>query len=150
MKPKSPTSANWMLSLGMLASALTGCAHQTIRLEAVDVNGRTPLAGVTTEWREHRYQMFRPITHYPPTNLPPTGQPGVVEIRGLHRNWRSTFIFSCPGYSNIYGRYSGGTLQLGTNAVFYADGMLEGDFQFEGDTEIAIKSNGCFVIAMPK
>jgi hypothetical protein len=150
MKLKFLSTANLMLGLGVLAFALAGCAHQTISVEAVDANTRKPLAGVTTEWREHRYQMFRPVTHYAPTNLPSTGQNGIVEIRGLHRNWTSTFIFSSAGYSNLYGKYDGGTLNLGTNVVYYPSGMLEGDFRFDGDPKMATKSNGSFLLPMQR
>jgi hypothetical protein len=151
MKPTSLSAGRW-ISLCVLAFALTGCTRQTIRLETVDANTGTPLAGVTTEWREHRYLAFRRITHSPPMNLPPTGQSGIVEIRDLHRNWTSAFIFSCPGYSKVYGRYDDGQLKLGTNVDFDLFGSLKGDFRFAGNSnvEMTIKSKGLFVIPMSK
>ena len=150
MKPKILSAANLALVLGLLVFALAGCANQSICIKAVDASTQKPLAGVTTEWREHRHQMFRPLTHYGPTNLPPSGQDGLIEVRGLHQNWLSTFVFSCPGRSNVYGRYSEGVLNVGKNVVYYPPGELDGEFRFSGDAETAIKTNGCFVIAIPK
>jgi hypothetical protein len=154
-KPRFHSVGSRLFSLGLLAFA-TGCAYQTVHLETVDANTGRPLAGVATEWREHRYQMFQKIMHFPATNLPPTGPDGVVKVRHLHRNWTSTFVFSCPGCPTLYGKYSGGALYsggvltLGTNVAFFPQEMLEGDFQFEGDAGIAIKTNGFFLVKMLK
>ena len=150
MKLKSLSVANFPFFVGVLAVAMAGCANRSICIRAVDAKTRKPLAGVTTEWSEHRHQMFRPLTHYGPTNLPISGQDGQIEVRSLHKNWLSTFVFSCPGYPNLYGRYSGGVLNVGTNVLYYPPGQLDGEFRLQGDTETAVKSNGCFVVPLPK
>ncbi len=150
MKPKIPSAANLALVLGVLVFALVGCANQSVRIEAVDANTRAPLAGVTVEWMEHRHQMFRPLTHYGPTNFLPSDQDGMIEVHGLHQNWFSTFVFSCPGRSKVYGRFARGVLNVATNVVYYPPGELDSEFRFAGDTETAIKTNGCFLIAIPK
>jgi hypothetical protein len=141
---------NLTLALGTLLLALAGCANQSIRIKAVDASTRKPLAGVTTEWREHRHQMFRPVTHFGPTNLPPSDQDGLIEVRSFHRNWLSAFVFSSPGYSTVYGTYAGGYLNFGTNVTHCTNGIFATEFLFNDDPKMATKSNGCFIVSMPQ
>jgi hypothetical protein len=150
MKPKFLSAANLVLGLGVLVIALVGCANQAIRIKAVDATTGKPLAGVTTEWREHRHQMFRPVTHYGPTNLPLSDQDGLIELRDFHPNWLSAFVFSRPGYSTLYGTYSGGYLNFGTNVTYCTNGIFATEFLFNDDPKMAIKSNGFFLLPMPK
>src|SRR5271154_5504733 len=112
MKPKTPSSVNLMLGLGALVGALAGCAHSNICIKAIDATTKEPLADVTTVWRQDRHQMFRTMIHDGPINLSASHENGIIEVGAVHRNWVSTLIFSCPGYSNVYGSYTGGSLTL--------------------------------------
>jgi hypothetical protein len=145
-----PHAANVVLGLGVMVIALVGCANQTIRIKAVDATTGKPLAGVTTEWREHRHQMFLPVTHYGPTNLSPSDQDGFIELHSFHRNWLSAFVFSRPGYSTLYSTYAGGYLNFGTNVTFCTNGIFATEFLFNDDPKMAVKSNGCFLLPIPR
>jgi hypothetical protein len=116
--------------------------HQTIHVKTVDADTGKPLAGVTTEWREDRYEMFLRGIDGTPTNLPATGQDGMIAIHHLHRNWVSTFIFSSPDpdYPDFFGKYAGGAFYIANSVSLYTNGMRETDFNFEGSQEAAIKN----------
>jgi hypothetical protein len=150
MKPKFLSVANLVLGLGVLVIALAGCANQAIHITAVDATTGKPLAGVATEGREHRHQMFLPVTHYGPINLPSSDQDGLIELHSFHRNWLSAFVFSRAGYSTLYGTYAGGYLNFGTNVTFCTNGIFATEFLFNDDPKMAVKSNGCFLLPMPK
>jgi len=141
---------NLTLALGTLVFALAGCVNQSIRISTVDASTGKPLAGVTTEWREHRHQIFRPVTHLGPTNLPLSNQNGLIEVRSIHRNWLSAFVFFTPRYSTVYGTYAGGYLNFGTNVTYCTNGIFATEFLFNGDPKMATKSNGCFIVSMLK
>src|SRR5260370_4307515 len=98
---------NTIAAIATLTLDLMGCSLQTIHIKTVDARTGQPLAGVTTVWRQDRYQMFQTIVHSDPIRESPSGRVGSIEVSGLHRNWKSTLFFSCPGYSNVYGLYSG-------------------------------------------
>lgn len=137
--------------IAALAFTLTGCCSQNICVKAVDATTKKPLARVVTEWRQDRHQMFLHIAHYGPVKLPPSDQDGMIEIKGIRRTWESHFIFSCPGYSNIYGSfYTGGSFYLSDHISYFPPGPLEGEFHLEGKPQTAVESNGCFIVAMPK
>jgi hypothetical protein len=157
--------------LGVLALALTGCALQTIHIRTVDANTGEPLAGVTTEWRQDRLQMFQTIVHSDAIKESPSGYEGMVEVGGVHRNWASTLAFSCPGYLNVYSSYSGGTMTLAKKIVCIpfdpanerlhigdesktaniSHAMRSTDLMaLEGESQIAVKSNGWFIVPMQK
>jgi hypothetical protein len=131
-------------------AVLAGCAH-SIRIKAVDATTGQPLVGVATEWRQNRHQMFQRIAHTAPTNLPPSGQEGLIEVRGIYRTWNSQFVFSLPGYSTVYGHYySGGDLNLSTQVSRIPSGLFAGEFYLEGKLEAVGKTNGCFLVRMQK
>lgn len=137
--------------LAALSFTLTGCCHQQICVQAVDAATTEPLAGVVTEWRQDRHQMFLSIAHYGPIKLPSSGQDGTVEVKGVRRTWESHFVFSRPGYSNVYGSYySGGSFYLSKHVSYFPPGPFEGEFRLEGKPETAVESNGCFLVTMSK
>jgi len=94
--------------------------------------------------------MFQTLKQEGPTNLPPSGPDGVVAVAGLHRWWTNDFIFSRPGYSNVYGGYGSGGLTLGQSMRHFPPGPLQDQFILEGSMKAAVKSNGCFLVEMPK
>jgi hypothetical protein len=132
------------VSTGILALFLVGCVHKTIHLEVLDGGTGKPLPDVTAEWREHRYQMLQTIVHSEAIKMGPSDRNGSIVIGGAHRNWVSTFVFRKPGYSDLYGRYEGGSLKLGTSV---SPGLYETDFQVEGRSQ-SIKSNKVFLVPM--
>ena len=140
------------LQLGVLLTAMAlvavGCAH-TICLKTVDATTGAPLAGTSVSWRQDRHDIVLGLASYGPTNLPPTREDGIVEAVGMRRNWSSSFVFTHPGYSNVYGGYSRGTLTLAerTHAL---EGRFKGQFILEGKLTTAFLSNGCFVVPLPK
>ena len=71
---------------------------------------------------------------------------------GVRRYWVSRFMFSCPGYANVYGSYaSGSSFDLSKQISYFQPPFeLDGEFALKGEPETAVKSNGCFLIAMPK
>ena len=151
MKPNLNAGPCLATLLAALALTSTGCCSQRICIKAVDATTAEPLAGVVTEWRQDRHQMFLHIAHYGPVKLPPSGQNGVIEVKGVRRTWESHFIFSCPGYSNVYGSYSsGGSFYLSKQISYFPLGPLEGEFRLEGKPETAAESNGCFLVTLSK
>ena len=131
-----------------MALVAVGCAHN-ICLKTVDATTGAPLAGTSVSWRQDRHDIVLGLASYGPTNLPPSGQDGVVEAVGLQRNWVSSFVFTHPGYSNVYGIYSGGKLGL-AERVSGLEGRFKGQFILEGKLATASLSNGCFVVPLPK
>jgi hypothetical protein len=132
------------------AALLVGCAH-SIRVKAVDAITGQPLAGVATEWRQNRHQMFQLIAHTGPIHLSPSDHDGLIEVRPIYRTWSSQFVFSLPGYQNVYGHYSWHRdLVVCTDVSYITSGQLEGEFRFEGKMEVASKSNWCFLVRMQK
>ena len=104
MKPTSFSSVPMAILLGLLSLLAAGCAH-TICIKAIDASTKEPLAGVSTQWLQYYHGYFH-LGHEGPTNLPFSGKDGLISVGDLHRNWSSSFIFACPGYSNIYGEYT--------------------------------------------
>jgi len=131
------------------AALLVGCAH-TIRIKIVDATTREPLEGVSTRWLQARHQMFQQLKQEGPTNLPPSRQDGTIVVGGLHTWWSSDLIFSCPGYSNVYGQYGSGILCLARRMRYFPPGPLQEQFILEGGVRVAEKSSGCFVVEMQK
>ena len=132
------------------AAVLAGCAP-SIRIKVVDAVTGQPLAGVITEWRQNRHQMFHLIAHTGPINLSPSDRDGLIEVRPIYRTWGSQFVFSYPAHPNIYGHYDWRRdLVVGTNVTYISSGQLEGEFSFEAKPEVAVKSNWCFIVRMPR
>jgi hypothetical protein len=135
---------------------LVGCT-QTMRFKVVDAECGLPLSGVSISARQVREKMFRPVKQVGPINLPPSGKNGIIETAGLHRSWVSQFVFSCPGYLTVYGDHGtaqGGNLWLSTRVSFFTANFpgdqFAGIFHNEGNAQLAVESNGCFVVAMQK
>src|SRR5207302_9601841 len=147
MRPHFASSVRLLIALTPLSLAIS-CAR-TLRIKTVDAATGQPLAGVSTSWRQDYNGYFR-LEHEGPTNLPPSWQDGIIRIEGVHRYWGSRFIFSCPGYSNVYGFYSVGRLGLAESVTYLPSGPLEDEFILEGKPTSASLSNGCFLIPMPK
>ena len=150
MKPNSASCLILAVALASMSLILAGCAHtmsaHTISIKAVDSATSQPLAGVSTWWRQDYKDLLLGSSHYGPTNLPPSQENGVINIRGLHPTWSSRFIFSCCGYSNVYAICSGDTLTLADQIT-----SLPGDqFILEGPLTSITPSNGCFIIPMPR
>lgn len=138
----------WATLLAALGFSSAGCCHQRIFLRTVDASSQEPLDGVRVEWRQERTQMFERVTHHTLV-LPLSSQKGVIEVNGIHCSWNSYFVFSRPGYSNVYGLYqSGRNFLLGHRIVYLPEGEFQGDFYLSGKADKAVKTNGCFVIPM--
>ena len=158
MNPGFSLRAKLLSLLGTLSLVLKGCFPgfvHTICFRPVDAATKEPLAGVCTTWSQHKNQMFARIRHEGPNNLPPSRQNEMIKIGGMHTYWINEFIFSCPGYSNVYGFYqtpdvfSRSTLELGPQIETLGD-EFDGQFIIRGNVRTASKSNGCFVVPMPK
>lgn len=175
MKVTSPFNLgvnNKIVVVAALTLGLMGCALRTINIKTVDGRTGQPLAGVTTVWRQDRYQMFQTIVHSDPIVALPSGQDGTIDISGLHRNWTCTLMFSCPGYSDVYGQYSGSGMTLASKMECVPPLGCGDRIQFdghanmadvrcrglgsinclflEGENELAAKTNWCFVVKMQK
>lgn len=137
------------IALCAATAFLVGGSH-TIRLKVVDAATHQPLEGVSAQWVQARHQMFQELKQEGPTNLPPTGLDGVIKVGGLHRWWSSDFIFSLPGYSNVYGVYGTRGLTLSGRMKHFPPGRLQDQFYLEGNLTVADKSNGCFLVEMQK
>jgi hypothetical protein len=126
-----------------------------MRFRAVDATTREPLSGVNAMWTQVGYGMFQQTKQEGPTNLPPSGQNGIIIVQGLRapvsglHNWHSYFIFSCSGFSNVYGTYEGPPLGLGERKRnFDLHGALKDAFFLEGHLTSIFPSNGCFLVPM--
>lgn len=129
---------------------LVGCAH-TICIKVVDADTKKPLAGVSTWWLQCRQQMFAPIKHEGPTNLPPSGNDGIIKLTRVHRWWVNELAFSCPGYSNVYGIcYLRGEMSLGNAKSDFPGDFLEPEFFLQGTVTGASRSDGCYTVPMHK
>ncbi len=138
-----------VIVLGTLSLLAMGCTH-TLCFRAVDAATKEPLAGVTTEWRQDRDAMFAKSLSSGPSNLPPSGDDGVIKIAGLHKNWSTRFTLKCTGYSNVYGDYSG-MYGLGLSGrITDFDDEYKGQFILEGKLTGGVLTNGCFLIPMQK
>jgi hypothetical protein len=141
------------VQLGVLLAALAlvaaGCAHD-IRLKTVDATTGAPLAGTAVSWRQDRHDIVLGLASYGPTNLPPSGEDGVVHVVGLRRYWTSRFVFTHAGYSSVYGAYSRGGLGLAERVWDTGEGRFKGQFILEGKLTTASLTNGCLVVPLPK
>lgn len=135
--------------IAFAALFLIGCAHK-ICLRAVDADTHEPLEGVSVQWLQARHQMFQALKQEGPTNLPPSAADGVIRVVGLHRWWTSDFIFTRPGYSNVYGGYVSGRLSLAEAMRHFPPGPLQDQFILQGQSRVAEKTNGCFIVEMHK
>lgn len=144
-------SSNIQLGVLLTAMALVavGCAHD-ICFKTVDATTGAPLPGTSGSWRQDRHDIVLGLASYGPTNLPPSGQDGVIHVHGLRRNWTSRFVFTHPGYSNVYGIYSRGGLGLDERVWDAGEGRFTGQFTLEGKLATASLSNGCFVVPLPQ
>ncbi len=138
-----------LMGLVQLQLVVTGCAH-TVCLKVIDASTGRPLAGVSASWQ----QTYHGVLHYGhegPTNLPSSGENGFIKVGKLHRDWSSTFIFTRPGYSNVYGGFtSKGKMLLGEEIRYFPPGRLDGQFYLKGRIVSAFLSNQCFVVPLPK
>lgn len=144
---------NWkfiLFGVAVLSLGLAGCMHKTVRIMTVDATTGEPLIGVETGWREHRHQITGPVLHTGRVELSKSDQNGNIEVHKLHKYWRSSFDFSLPGYSTVYGWYSGDTLKLGTNVVYLPPGLFESEFRFETEPQTAETRDGIFIVPIPK
>jgi hypothetical protein len=154
MKLNKASGFKLVILLGILSLAFSGCAHR-IRFKPIDATTKEPLVGVSIRWLQFKHRMFSRSGHEGPTNLPPLGQNGIIKIGGLHTWWESEFIFSRPGYSNVYGGYETGVFKnsdftLGERVTYFPPGPFEDEFILEGKLTSANRSNGCFTIPMHK
>jgi hypothetical protein len=147
--PGLVSTLKWLIVLGPLALVVAGCAHD-ICLKTVDATTGAPLARTSVSWRQDRHDIVLGLASYGPTNLPPSGEDGVIHVGGLRRNWASRFVFTHPGYSNVYGIYSRGGLGLAERVWDAGEGRFKGQFTLEGKLATASLSNGCFVVPLPK
>jgi hypothetical protein len=134
----------------LLAGLSAGCVYK-IRLKTIDADTHQPLEGVAVQWVQARNLMLQTIIHEGPTNLPPSGPNGIIALGGLHHWWTSEFVFTFPGYSNVYGEYQ--ALAFGSGHLRLADamqpisrGVLQDQFFLEGHVKEAVKTNGYFLI----
>lgn len=149
MKPCLASILKLVIAFTSVSLVVAGCAAPTLCIKTVDAETGQPLAGVSTSWRQDHNGYFH-LEHEGPTNLPPSGQDGIISVEGLHRDWGSRFIFSCPGHSNVYGFYSVGKMGLAERVTYLPPGPLEGEFILDGNLTSAFQSNGCFLVKMPR
>jgi hypothetical protein len=116
-----------------------------VRLQAVDSVRREPLAGVETTWRQDKAALPFGVYHAGPTNLPPSGSDGIIELAGVRESWRSSLVFSKAGYATVYGSYGDSELTLApaTNAV-----ATYGPFIIKGPFSVVRPTNGFFIVTM--
>jgi len=146
MKWRTVSIAQLVLALVTVAVAGTGCVG-VICCKVVDGETDQPLAGVSATWHEHAYNLLTSQLHETgPTNLPATREDGIISIRGVHKNWANSIIFSRPGYISMYGNYSGAKLWL-TKRV---RPLPNGGFVLEPPVTEAESSNGCLLVKLPR
>ena len=149
MKRRLASFLKALIDLAPLSVVAAGCAG-TLCVKLVDASNGRPLAGVSTSWQQYYHGYFH-LKREGPTNLPPTVQDGLITVGDLHRNWSSSFIFACPGYSNVYGELtSKGKLILADKVEYYPSEKFAGQFYLKEGLVPASQSNGCFVVPLPK
>jgi hypothetical protein len=129
-----------------------GCAStpNMLCVKVIDASTRRPLAGVSTSWQQYFHGYFH-LEQEGPMDIPISGNDGLISVGNLHRNWTSIFIFTCPGYSNIYGEYtSRNKMILADKIEYFPAGGLSGQFYLTGNMTSALASNWCFVIPLHK
>jgi|ERR1035437_6737670 hypothetical protein len=123
---------------------VAGCA-QTLQVAVVDARTGRPLSGVSTTWHEHRYNLLTGHLHETgPTNLPPSGDNGVIKISAVHRDWANRLVLARSGFRTVYGGYTGGQLWLSETVRWFPGGVSQ---MVEPVTEAA-STNGCFLAPM--
>ena len=127
-----------------------GCARNIICFKTIDATTGAPLAGVSVRWRQDRHDIIRGLDSYGPTNLPPSREDGAVTVVELRPFWTSRFIYTCPGYSNVYGIYNRGALGLAERVSDPGEGRFKGQFILEDNVMAACLSNGCYVVPLPR
>ena len=128
---------------GAVLLVLTGCTH-TISLKTVDAGTRLPLAGVATEWKEELHDMVFGEFKTGPTNLPLSGEDGIITIRGVHKVRVGTLILSHAGYVTLDGNYSAGKFRVAQRIR----PLSNGDASHSEPMVQIQSSNGCFVVPM--
>lgn len=105
------------------------------------------LTGVETTWRQDRYDLLLGVSHTGPTNLPPSGEDGVITVPGLHETWASCFVFSRPGYATAYGAYCRGALSLAgrINSLHTDTGFI-----LEGPLAVSRATDGLVPVPMKR
>ena len=97
---------------------VAGCSH-TLRFKTVDATTEKPLAGVALKWEDRQKDLIFGTAHFGPTNLPPSGDDGLIVVVGVHKKRVTAFDFTKPGYVGVSCFYSGGSLARvdGTNSI---------------------------------
>jgi hypothetical protein len=131
----------------VLAASLfvVGCTT-SLRFKTVDAKTGQPIAGVTTTYEDHAYDLLLGSFHFGPTNLPPSTDDGVVVVRGVHKKRVSTFDFSRQGYRSVQYAYAGGRFGWhdGTNSIVTKSGEV---YKLAHWVDV-LPTNGWFVIQM--
>src|SRR5690349_7267506 len=116
-----------LVVLGLLPLIATGCAH-ALCVKIVDASTGKPLVGVSTSWQQY-YHRYYHSGREGPTNLPPSGEDGVITFGKLHQGWTSYFVLACPGYSNVYGCFPvRGKLHMAKEISYFPPGRFAGEF----------------------
>ena len=132
--------------LGFAALLLaTGCTT-TLHFKTVDAHTGQPIAGVSTTYQDHVYDLLLGSFHFGPTNLPPSTGDGVVVVHGVHKRRVSTFDFSRPGYQSVEYAYAGGRFgrENGTNSIVTPSGEV---YKLHRWMDVP-PTNGWFVVKM--
>jgi hypothetical protein len=126
---------------------------ETIAFKTIDAATGQPLAGVSTVWRMDSYTFLGNSTfHYGQTNVPPSGEDGVIVIDGIYKSKTSKFIFSRTGYATVYGIYLDGSLDraehINTNDNRYPFTEQNFGFMVSAPVSHVWPTNGVYVIRM--
>jgi hypothetical protein len=150
MRPRLAFNLKLLIALAPVALVAAGCAR-TLCVKVVDASSGRPLSGVSASWQQYYHGYFH-TGHEGPTNLPPSGDDGLIRVGELHRNWSSYFIFSCPGYSTVYGEFtpSRGQMIVADEIKYFPPGRFAGEFYLKGNMTSTSQSNGCFVVPLPE
>jgi hypothetical protein len=139
------------LALILLAA---GCAHslrtnliagpaQDVKIRVVDAQTGHPLAGVNANWQQHVYSPRFGEYHFGPTNLPPSGNNGIILVPGIRSNCANRLILARDGYATVYAGYWEGALAYGEN-----HSTLDGVEMLEQPLSLTRQTNGFISVPM--
>lgn len=135
------------LVIAGLLFAASGCAS-TIRLRMIDAKTGLSLTGVSAVWREDSYDLILGRFQKGPTNLAPSDDSGIITINGVHNRRVGRLVFSHPGYTPVYGAYSGGSLEI--SEAIKPPPLSQERFILEEPRTVIGTSNGCFLVKIPR
>jgi hypothetical protein len=129
---------------------LSACARtERLSLRTVDARTAEPVRNISVLWaQESSYNLVTGKQKSRPEQRVNDADDGMLALTGVHRDWFNRFVIYRSGYSNTYGIYSSGEVEVGEHIE--PPPLSQRRFILQKPFLVIYPSNGCFVIPMQR